>query len=98
MQLAGAFAACRVAVALWRGGEKIAAAQQSPGSAVVDERGAWAERLCVTLSVAAPALWSAETPNLYRLTLTLLDAQGNVLEAEACDVGFRQVEISVMVC
>ncbi|SFT42336.1 beta-galactosidase [Kosakonia arachidis] len=93
VQLAGAFAGCRVAVALWRDGESVAAAQQSPGSVVVDERGAWAERLCVTLPVAAPALWSAETPNLYRLTLTLIDAQGYVLEAEACDVGFRMVEI-----
>ncbi|SCC50655.1 beta-galactosidase [Kosakonia oryziphila] len=93
VQLGGAFAECRVAVALWRDGENVASAQQSPGSVVVDERGAWAERLRVTLPVATPALWSAETPNLYRLTVTLLDAQGNVLEAEACDIGFRKVEI-----
>ena len=41
-----------------------------------------------------PALWSAETPKCYRLTMSLRDAQGNVLETEACDVGFRRVEIS----
>lgn len=93
VQLAGAFTDCRVAVTLWRGDEKIAEAQQTPGGKIVDERGAWAERLSVTLPVSAPLLWSAETPHLYRLTLTLLDGQGSVLEAEACDVGFRKVEI-----
>ena len=94
VQLAGAFADCRVAVALWRGEEQIASAEQRPGSAIVDERGAWAERLSVELSVDKPDLWSAETPHLYRLTIALLDAQGNLLEAEACDVGIRRVEIS----
>ncbi|WP_342321841.1 beta-galactosidase [Kosakonia sp. BYX6] len=94
VQLAGEFAGCRVVFALWRNGEKVATAEQTPGSAVVDERGSWAERLRVTLPVSSPVLWSAETPRLYRLTLTLLDAQNQVLEVEACDVGFRKVEIS----
>ena len=67
-----------------------------PGSrsAIVDERGNWAERLTVAIPVASPALWSAETPALYRLTIALLDPQGEVLEIEACDVGFRRVEVS----
>lgn len=94
VQLAGDFAACRVAASLWSGAEKVADAQQIPGSDIVDERGAWAERLHLTLPVTAPLLWSAETPNLYRLTLALLDEQGRGLEVEACDVGFRKVEIS----
>ena len=94
VQLAGELADCRVAVALWRGEEQIASAEQRPGSAIVDERGAWAERLSVDLSVDKPDLWSAETPHLYRLTIALLDAQGRLLEAEACDVGVRKVEIS----
>ena len=94
VQLAGEFSDCRVAVALWRGEEQIASAEQRPGSAIVDERGAWAERLRVDLAVDKPDLWSAETPHLYRLTVALLDAQGRLLEAEACDVGVRKVEIS----
>ncbi|UXY09916.1 beta-galactosidase [Kosakonia sp. ML.JS2a] len=94
LQLAGEYRACHVAVTLWRDEEKIAQAQQAPGSAIVDERGAWAERLSVSLPVSGPLLWSAEMPHLYRLTLTLLDEQGHVLEVEACDVGFRKVEIS----
>jgi len=37
--------------------------------------------------------WSAETPNLYTLVLSLHDGDGNVVEAESCKVGFRKVEI-----
>jgi beta-galactosidase/beta-glucuronidase len=44
-------------------------------------------------SVAEPALWTAETPNLYTLILSLLDARGNAVEVESFPVGFRQVEI-----
>ena len=44
-------------------------------------------------SVTEPLQWSAETPNLYQLVLTLKDKDGNVLEATACHVGFRRVEI-----
>jgi beta-galactosidase len=88
------FTECVVAMTLWRNGEKCASATQCPGSAIVDERGNWAERLTVTIPVDAPALWSAETPELYRLTLALVDGEGNILEVEACDVGLRQVEIS----
>ena len=93
--LAGArFAECDVAFTLWRNGEQCATAAQRAGSDVVDERGSWAERLTVAIPVKEPALWSAETPELYRLTIALLDPQGNALEVEACDVGFRRVEIS----
>lgn len=93
--LAGArVAECEVAIALWRNGEKCASATRRAGSDTVDERGGWAERLTVSLPVAEPALWSAEVPALYRLTIALIDAQGQVVECEACDVGFRKVEIS----
>ena len=88
------YAECEVAFTLWRNGEACAQTTQQPGSAIVDERGSWAERLTVAIPVNAPALWSAETPECYRLTMSLRDAQGNVLETEACDVGFRRVEIS----
>jgi len=43
--------------------------------------------------VPKPKKWSDETPNLYTLVLTLHDAQGNVVEAESCKVGFRKIEI-----
>ena len=40
-----------------------------------------------------PAKWTAETPNLYRLVLTLNDKSGNVVEADSCSIGFRKIEI-----
>jgi len=43
--------------------------------------------------VAAPAKWTAETPALYRLVLTLRDDHDAVVEAVGCDVGFRAIEI-----
>lgn len=43
--------------------------------------------------VVAPKLWTAETPHLYRVLLTLRDGQGNVLEYEQCRFGFREVVV-----
>lgn len=43
--------------------------------------------------VKDPAKWTAETPNLYTLVLTLNDENGNVIEADRCAVGFRKIEI-----
>ncbi len=45
------------------------------------------------ISVAKPALWTAETPNLYKITSILLDAHGNVLEVIPTRIGFRKIEI-----
>ncbi len=45
-------------------------------------------------SVEGPKKWSAEDPNLYKLVLTLKRAGGEVIEATACNVGFRKVEIA----
>jgi len=42
--------------------------------------------------VAEPLQWSAETPQLYRLLLTLKDAGGQVQEVVPWRVGFRSVE------
>ncbi|MDP0500843.1 MAG: glycoside hydrolase family 2 TIM barrel-domain containing protein [Verrucomicrobiota bacterium JB022] len=43
--------------------------------------------------ISNPAKWTAETPNLYRLVLTLHNPEGGVVEAVASDVGFREVKI-----
>ena len=50
-------------------------------------------KLRIELPIEAPQLWSHECPNLYRLTLTLVDAAGREVESEACNVGLREVEI-----
>jgi beta-galactosidase/beta-glucuronidase len=41
----------------------------------------------------APTQWTAETPYLYRLVLTLKDPLGRAVDFESCRVGFRQIEI-----
>ena len=43
--------------------------------------------------VFAPLLWTAETPNLYRLLLSLKNEVGRVIEVTTCHVGFREIEI-----
>ena len=81
----------RVALQLWEG-ETLTAETNSPlGSEIIDERGAYHDRVTLCLNVEKPALWSAETPNLYRAVVQLRTADGALIEAEACDVGFRQV-------
>ena len=45
------------------------------------------------IEVSSPLLWSAETPNLYQLSIEVLDASGSVTEMIAQNVGFRRVEI-----
>lgn len=44
-------------------------------------------------SIANPLKWSAETPHLYRLLLTLKDSGGKAIEIVPVNVGFREVEI-----
>ena len=80
-------------VSLWREDERIAEHRMPFGSAIIDERGRYPERADMRIAVAAPRLWSAETPHLYRAVVALRDSEDAILEVEAYDVGFRQVEI-----
>ena len=44
--------------------------------------------------VQKPALWSAETPNLYTLLINLKDEQGNIIESIRDDIGFRHLAVN----
>lgn len=44
-------------------------------------------------TIANPAKWTAETPHLYTLVLTVHDPAGAVVEAASTRVGFREIEI-----
>jgi beta-galactosidase len=46
-----------------------------------------------SVTIHEPLHWTAETPNLYRLVLTLKDDQGKAIESVATRFGFREVEI-----
>ena len=75
-------------------GAKLTATIEDKGTAVatktVDVAG---EDLSIDMDVANPLKWSAETPNLYDLVLTLQDAEGKDIDIRGCKVGFREVEI-----
>ncbi len=43
--------------------------------------------------VQSPLQWTAETPNLYTLVISLKDNNGKVIEATSVKVGFRTVEM-----
>lgn len=47
----------------------------------------------VEMPVENPLKWSAETPNLYKLTVQLLTPDGKTVEAISQQVGFRNVKI-----
>jgi beta-galactosidase len=44
-------------------------------------------------NIKDPKKWSAETPALYTLVLTLKDTSGKAIESVSCNVGFRKSEI-----
>jgi beta-galactosidase len=47
----------------------------------------------LAVTVPNPAKWTAETPNLHQLLLTLSDTSGRVVEVIPQRIGFRTVEI-----
>ncbi|WP_123043443.1 glycoside hydrolase family 2 TIM barrel-domain containing protein [Cohnella candidum] len=84
LELAGHSPAGRVRLRLLdAAGEEIAQEEQPIGGTT----------LAFALPVEEPALWSAESPYLYRLTIELTDSDGRVAEAVAERVGFRKVEV-----
>ena len=70
-------------------GKKVAAPRMevrvAPGTAGGQTR--------LSATIPNPLKWSAETPYLYKLLVTLKDARGTVLEVVPLNVGFRKVEI-----
>ncbi len=52
-----------------------------------------AARTEFSVPVPNPLKWTAETPNLYQMLLTLKDRRGRVIEVIPWRVGFRRVEI-----
>jgi len=64
------------------------------GAEVADAEGAVEGGVVdLAIPVRGPALWSAESPTLYHLTLELFDRAGRLAEAVAQRVGFRTIEV-----
>lgn len=47
----------------------------------------------VSIPVTSPLKWSAETPNLYDLIISLKDSKGNVIDVRGGKVGFKEVGV-----
>jgi beta-galactosidase len=67
-----------------------AASRESAGQS--PNRRAWAT-VTLRADIANPRAWTAETPQLYSVVVTLGDADGRVIEATRVRTGFRRVEI-----
>ena len=84
---------CNIRTTLYDGNTVVASTTTAVGSAPMDEKGGYDNRTMIRLAVKMPKQWNAETPNLYRAVVTLVDANGQDIESEGYDVGFRIVEI-----
>jgi beta-galactosidase len=64
-------------------------------TAILSRRAQGGKTQPAQLRAEIPAVrhWTAETPNLYRLVLQLLDANGQLISATSRKIGFRTVEI-----
>lgn len=54
----------------------------------------WAAKFdFIRMAIDQPKPWTAETPNLYTLMLSINNAEGELVEAKSCQVGFRTYEV-----
>src|SRR5699024_2426169 len=44
--------------------------------------------------VSNPLKWTAETPNLYTMLISLKDEKGSIIESTSHKIGFRKIEIT----
>ncbi len=83
----GSLSGSRVEAALFDGDTKIFGETREVTGADT------AAMLRLTAGVSGVKQWSAESPSLYRLLLTLADSRGRVLESISGRIGFRTSEV-----
>ena len=89
-----ALKSCKVSVQVFDGDAPICEAHTAQtNNKRIDEKGGLDDVVFHNIAIQNPQKWSAETPKLYRCVVSLLDYHDNVLDVEAYDIGFRQVEI-----
>lgn len=71
-------------------GRKVASGETEAGKKLVAGS---EEKVITTSQVTNPDKWSAETPNLYRLVITLSDKSGKTEEVISTKIGFRKIEL-----
>ena len=82
-----------VDIELWHKDKLVLEQTQPIGTPFVDEKGGYNDRMTCYIPVNKPQLWSAETPNLYRLVISLNHNKTGLIESEAYNIGFRTIEI-----
>ncbi|GAA0133271.1 glycoside hydrolase family 2 TIM barrel-domain containing protein [Paenibacillus sp. YSY-4.3] len=65
----------------------------APYSAAASFQEGSEQQLTLSAPVQNPLKWSAETPDLYTLVLSVKDVTGQLLETVSCKVGFRTFEL-----
>jgi len=68
---------------------------KKPASGTVHDTNFWVnahKRIRLDVPVKRPQLWSAETPYLYTVVVTLVDPSGREVEHTSSRLGFRRVE------
>lgn len=65
----------------------------SPVSSPVNIPGEGSAEVQLDVTLASPKLWHFDHPNLYRWSVTLLDARGHVLHTNDVTIGIRSVEL-----
>jgi beta-galactosidase len=74
-------------------GPDLQPALERPLIASIALQGEEERHIRLSARIGNPAKWSAETPVLYSVVLSLKDAEGRVLEAVGCRTGFRKFEL-----
>lgn len=89
------YADCRVKAELYDGDRLLqeTVANVSAGAEYSNQLVPSAATARVSMSLASILPWEPEQPKLYRLVLTLLDADGTELDYEATNIGFKHLEV-----
>ncbi|MBM7539875.1 glycoside hydrolase family 2 TIM barrel-domain containing protein [Amphibacillus cookii] len=64
-----------------------------PMSSIISTDERQTTQVVLNTTIDQPLQWSAETPHLYTLVLSLEDQNNRLIEAESCQVGFRRFEL-----
>ena len=51
------------------------------------------QEFVISGKVSNPLKWTHETPNLYKVAISLQNKNGDILEVVSCNTGFREIEI-----
>ena len=90
------FADCGVRMTIYdQNGEKVGAGRGSvqPRADYRTDKAPTANTGRIRVHIDCVDLWTTETPTLYRAVIELTDKAGKVLDTEACNIGFKTVEV-----